>query len=454
MTAHHRRPGLTRRQGPSADEARRRAEAAAAAERRSADRFARLHSVTSALSAAVTPDEVATAITVRGAALPGACGCAVGLLSDGASELHVFAARGSAGVPQPPLSLGAPLALAVAARERRAIFVRDEASQELLWDGRGERKGRPVAVAAMPLEGGAVLGSVAIGFTHPPLLDEEERVFMQAFSHACGQALERARLYEAERQARVEAQQAEETAWRAAEVQERLAGVVGHDLRTPLAAIRMSTELLMRRGGLPADETRMLVRIASSAARMAGIIRDLLDFTRARSEGGIPVHPRPSDLAELARLAVVELQSAHPGRDVLLDLPASAPVRADPDRLAQAISNLVGNALQHGPRDARVTVSVRGAADAVELCVHNDGPPIRPDLLEVIFEPFRQGCPGGEAGSVGLGLFIVREVMRAHGGSVEVRSSASEGTAFTIRLPAAHAGVAPEKRIERRARAG
>jgi signal transduction histidine kinase len=436
LTAHHRRPGLSPSRGADADEARRRAEAAAAAERRSADRFARLHSVSSALSAAVTPAEVAAAITVRGAELPGACGCAVGLLRDGASELLVFAARGSAGMRQPALPLCSPLAIATAARERRAVFVFDDASRDLLWDGRAAPAGSPVAVAAMPLEGRAVLGALAIGFTEPPLLDEEERAFMQAFSHACGQALERARLYEAERQARLEAQHAEETARRAAEVQERLVGVVGHDLRTPLAAIRMSTELLMRRRDLPAEQARVLARIASSAARMAGIIRDLLDFTRVRCEGGIPIHSRRSDLSELARQAVGELQSAYPGRDMILDLPESAPVVADPDRLAQAISNLVANALQHGPRDACVTVAVRGASDAVELRVHNEGPPIRPDLQQVIFEPFRQGYPGGEAGSVGLGLFIVREVMRAHGGSVEVRSTASEGTAFTIRLPA------------------
>ncbi len=451
MNAHHRRPGLSPSEGRSSDEARRRAEATAAAERRSADRFARLHSVTSALSAAVTPAEVAAAITVRGAALPGACGCAVGLLPEGEDELHVFAARGSAGTRQPALPLSSPLALATAARERRAIFVRED-SDDLLWDGRGGREhGRPVTVAAMPLEGGALLGAVAIGFTDPPPPDDDERGFMLAFTHACGQALERARLYEAERHARLEAQLAEETAWRAAEVQERLVGVVGHDLRTPLAAIRMSTELLMRRGTLPADEARVLARIASSAARMARIIRDLLDFTRVRSEGAIPIQPRPCDLAELARHAVAELQSAHPGRDVLLDLPASAPVVADPDRLAQAISNLVGNALQHGPRDALVTVSVGPAAG--ELRVHNEGPPIRPDLLDVIFEPFHQGCSGCEPGSLGLGLFIVREVMRAHEGSVEVRSTAAEGTVFTLRVPApgawdeVPAGVsAPERR--------
>ncbi len=445
MNAHHRRQGLSPSEGRSSEEAWRRAEATAAAERRSADRFARLHSVTSALSAAVTPAEVAAAITVRGAALPGACGCAVGLLPEGEDELEVVAARGSESMRQPALPLDSPSALATAARERRAIFARDEDPDDLLWGGRAGPGHGPVSVAAMPLEGGAVLGAVAIGFTDTPLLDDDERGFMQAFTHACGQALERARLYEAERQARLEAQRAEETARRAAEVQERLVGVVGHDLRTPLAAIRMSTELLMRRGTLPADAARVLGRIASSAARMAGIIRDLLDFTRVRSEGGIPIHPRPCDLAELARHAVAELQSAHPGRDVLLELPASAPVVADPDRLAQAVSNLVGNAFQHGPRDALVTVSVGAAAGAVELRVRNAGPPIRPDLLEVIFEPFKQGCPGCEPGSLGLGLFIVREVMRAHGGSVGVRSTAADGTVFTIRVPspALQEGEAP-----------
>jgi signal transduction histidine kinase len=294
------------------------------------------------------------------------------------------------------------------------------------------------ALAVLPLEAGErVLGAVGVELTEPHAFDDEERAFLQAFAHACGQALERARLYEAEREARLEAQRAEEAARRAVEMEEQLAGIVGHDLRTPLAAITMSAAVLLRRGGLGEDQRRTLARIGASAARMARIIRDLLDFTRVRSEGAIPIHASAADLVQLAERAVAELAAAHPGSEIRLEAPEGALVEADPDRIGQVISNLVGNALQHGPRGGPVSVTVVPDGDAVALRVHNRGPAIAADLLPELFEPFRRGHVGGEGGSLGLGLFIVREVVRAHGGTVEVASSEEEGTTFTVRLPSA-----------------
>jgi signal transduction histidine kinase len=222
------------------------------------------------------------------------------------------------------------------------------------------------------------------------------------------------------------------------ELQERLVGVVGHDLRTPLAAIQMATGLLVRRGGLTEEQTRTLARLGASAARMTTIIRDLLDFTRIRNEGAIPVEPRPIDLREVARGVVAELQEIHPDREIGLEAPDAAPASGDPERLAQVISNLVGNAIQHGPPGAPVRVGVRADARALVVTVHNAGPPIAPELLPDVFEPFRQGLGAAHDanGSVGLGLFIVRELVRAHGGTAEVESTVERGTTFTIRLPA------------------
>ncbi len=420
-------------------------------ERGVAERFAALHAVTAALSAALTPSEVIAAIAARGAALPGARGCAVGVLAE-TGALDVVCRRSGPGrACEAPLAVPVDEAspLALAARERRAILFECACAASPGAAPCGEAPG---ALAALPLEaGGAVLGAVGVELAAPSSLDEEERAFLEAFAHQSAQALERARLYEAERTARLEAQRSAEAARRAVELSGQLVGIVGHDLRTPLAAIRMSAAVLLRRGGLTDEQGRTLARIDGSAARMARIIHDLLDFTRMRNEGRIPVHVQPSDLVALVRRAVAELAAVHPQREIRLAAPDAVAVEADPDRLGQVVTNLVGNALQHSPPEARVTVALDEDARGIALAVHNEGPPIRPELLGELFEPFRRGPRGDEGGSLGLGLFIVREVVRAHGGEVSVRSRAGEGTTFTVRLPpsavcAATRGVpAPER---------
>jgi signal transduction histidine kinase len=233
-------------------------------------------------------------------------------------------------------------------------------------------------------------------------------------------------------QAHLEAEEAR----RAVELQERLVGVVGHDLRTPLAAIQMGIGLLLKRGGLTAEQARTLGRLRASAGRMTGIIRDLLDFTRVRSEGAIPLQPRPLDLADVCRRAVAELQEVHPDRGIAFAAPSAIPLVGDAERLLQVASNLVGNALQHSPPETDVAVRLQETADEAVLEVHNSGAPIPEELLPDLFEPFRQAVRTADAtGSVGLGLFIVRALVRAHGGDVEARSNAAEGTTFTVRLP-------------------
>jgi signal transduction histidine kinase len=408
-----------------------------AADRRVAERFAALHAATAALSAALTSSDVIAAIAQRGAALPGACGCAVGVIA-ATGGLDVVCRRaplGEAGGGTAALPPWSSAPLAVAARERRPIFLAGGGACAVAADAAGCRAPGG-ALAALPLEaGGASLGAVGVELAARAAFDEEERAFLQAFAHQAAQALERARLYEAERTARLEAQRAAEAARRAVELSARLVGIVGHDLRTPLSAIRMSAAVLLRRGGLSEEQSRTLARIDGSAARMGRIIHDLLDFTRMRNEGRIPVQVSPADLVPLVRRAVAELAAVHPSRQIRLVAPDSAPVSADADRLGQVVTNLVGNAIQHSPAQARVSVEIDGDDGAVSLAVHNEGPPIRAEMLAEIFEPYRRG-ESGEGGSLGLGLFIVREVVRAHGGEVTVRSSAGEGTTFTVRLPA------------------
>jgi signal transduction histidine kinase len=223
---------------------------------------------------------------------------------------------------------------------------------------------------------------------------------------------------------------------RADQVQERLVAIVGHDLRTPLSVITMGVGAIRQRGGLGPEQLATLERIARSGQRMQGIIDDLLDFGRSTQGRGIPVVMEDADLAEVCRRAVGELGQLNGGRAIGLSVRGDTRLHGDAARLVQVVSNLVGNALQHG--DGAVQVEVEGSQDQVALSVHNHGAPIPTEELPRLFEPFRQGegpGAGERSGSVGLGLFIVREVVRAHRGEVEVRSDAPAGTTFTVRLP-------------------
>jgi signal transduction histidine kinase len=239
-------------------------------------------------------------------------------------------------------------------------------------------------------------------------------------------------------QARARAERAVEEARAVGQLQEQLMAIVGHDLRTPLSAIRLTASLMSRRGGLPDWHAHQLQRIAVSAERMGRIILDLIDFSRARRGQSLPVEQVSMDLVDVCRRAVLELQETQPERHISFHCDADSTGRGDPDRLVQVVSNLVGNALQHSAGDTPVEVSVGREGDQLVLAVHNDGPPISPEVLPHLFEPFRRGRSDAEGlrrGSSGLGLFIVREIVNAHGGAVDVKSADGEGTTFTVRLP-------------------
>lgn len=240
--------------------------------------------------------------------------------------------------------------------------------------------------------------------------------------------------------ARVRAEAAVEEARRLASLQEQVMAVVGHDLRTPLSAVRLGSAVLLRRGGITDEQRTHLERIAASAARMARMISDLVDFTRVRRGMALPLHKRRVDLADTCREALAELQQVHPDREIALHVDDGATCEGDAHRLSQVVSNLLGNALQHGSPTKPVVLDVRHEDSTLAVSVHNDGA-IAPEVLPFIFEPFRRGRSdqAGDSLSIGLGLFIVREIVTAHGGVVEVESEQRAGTTFTIRLPAAYA---------------
>ncbi len=217
---------------------------------------------------------------------------------------------------------------------------------------------------------------------------------------------------------------------------ERVLSVLGHDLGNPLAAVRGLAALLLRPPGLDADSREIVEQIDLAARRMHEMIDTLIDFSRARFKGGILIRRRPADLGAVAANVIRELEAARPGRTIQLVIDGDTRGEWDAARLAQALSNLIGNALTHGAHDRPVRVEIGDADGAIIIRVRNEGEPIPPEVRATIFEPFRRGQGKEEAHvpGLGLGLYIVREIAQAHGGDVTVEST-REATTFTMRLP-------------------
>lgn len=222
----------------------------------------------------------------------------------------------------------------------------------------------------------------------------------------------------------------------ALELNEMFVGILGHDLRNPLAAILTGTELLKEQLDEAPGPRKTIDRMASAAKRMGALIDQLLDLTRARLAGGVgfAAMRQPVDVADLARRTSEELHAAHPTREVKLDVRGKTAIFGDPGRLLQLFSNLMANALQHGAAATPVTVEIQGEDDGVVAHVRNAGA-IPPAILPNLFDPFRGRQAGERRAGLGLGLFIAQQIAQAHRGEITVESSEATGTIFTVRLP-------------------
>jgi PAS domain S-box-containing protein len=217
--------------------------------------------------------------------------------------------------------------------------------------------------------------------------------------------------------------------------EEKLIGIVSHDLRNPLGTIALAVPLL-ERDDLTASQKKAIGYIQAAASRSERLIADLLDFAQARS-GRFPIHPGPTDIAALVR-AAVENARLHAGpRAVMIDHSGPSVGRWDEGRLTQVIANLVGNAFQHAPTTAliRVRSTIAGATTTIE--VFNEGPAIAVEDQPRLFDPFARGknARTKQGRSVGLGLYIAHQIAVAHGGTIDVKSIEGVGTTFTVRLP-------------------
>ena len=223
---------------------------------------------------------------------------------------------------------------------------------------------------------------------------------------------------------------------------EELMAVVGHDLRNPLDVILMTAELL-HSDTHPSDVRKCGERLRRSGNRMRQIIDELLDMTRARLGGGIPIEPRPADLLQIAKSVMAEMEAAHPGRRLELQAQGEFAGTWDAPRLEQVLSNLLGNAMRHGSPDAPIRVTLKNLGVHVVLCVHNAGH-IPAELLPHVFEPFQSTRESrARAGGLGLGLYIVQQIVLSHGGRVDLESAPEEGTTFHVHLPRLSSASSP-----------
>jgi signal transduction histidine kinase len=225
------------------------------------------------------------------------------------------------------------------------------------------------------------------------------------------------------------------------ETQNVFLAILGHDVRNPLGAIGMGAQVLLLDTALPTKYQNVATRIASSAKRVNEIVNDLIDFSTSNLGGGMPIKPAPMDFGPECTHIVEEIRAFHPERQVKLELAGDLNVTWDRVRINQALSNLVANATQHGATDQPVWVSVQGGDD-ITLSIQNMGAPMEPSHLRTLFDPAKRiavrsasARAGDDGDHLGLGLYITRDIVGAHGGAITVSSTLAEGTTFTVTLP-------------------
>ena len=309
-----------------------------------------------------------------------------------------------------------------------------------------------VSYLAVPVvsRSGEVLGGLSFGHSDSGRFTAQHERMVSALAAHAATAIDNAHLYRATRTAERKQRRLVDELTETVRLNEMLARVLAHDLRNPLSSIVSSAELaLIQRDHGNSDKLEQpLRRIITSGARMSRMVEQLLDFARMRAGAGLQLSAKPLNLRDLLERIVEELESIH--ADVTFELEGASEARGswDEDRLSQAFSNLLGNAVQHGIRQHGVRIRLDDSdPKTVSVAIHNRGS-IPIDALGDLFKPLTlRERPGEGQSGLGLGLFITREIARAHGGSVKVQSTEESGTWFTVQLPreplAARGGASP-----------
>lgn len=221
------------------------------------------------------------------------------------------------------------------------------------------------------------------------------------------------------------------------ESKDRFLAILGHDLRTPIGAMVMSTKFMLDTGELSDTQRMLMTRMEATARRMNRLVADLLEFTRTRFGDAIPIEAVDMDVARMVEDVVSEVRASYPASTIQVRSSGELKGHWDCERLTQALTNLVSNAVQHGSEGTPVQIEARGSDKQVVISIRNQGSPMTGEQIDHVFERMKAfGAPEGhDRRHLGLGLYIVDKIVRAHHGSIAVESSAETGTMFTIHLP-------------------
>jgi len=216
-------------------------------------------------------------------------------------------------------------------------------------------------------------------------------------------------------------------------------GILGHDLRTPLGAISGTAQLISW-AKFPDRNAEFANQILVCTGRMSHMITDLIELTRVQLGGGISINPIEADMQQICSQVLAEMKAIYPERVFQLDSDGELLGKWDNAKMSQVLSNLLGNAVQHGKSDSAIMLKAKKVKNSVELQVHNKGSAISAKLIPILFDRFIQGKSGliadeRQSTSLGLGLYIAKEIIVAHGGTINVTSSDTEGTTFTACIP-------------------
>jgi signal transduction histidine kinase/ActR/RegA family two-component response regulator len=403
-----------------------------------AARTSRLHTLSSALSEAVTVDAVARAVITHGRIVAGAtAGEVMMLVEDGAQFETLYGeSTGLHNVEPRRTAVEDGLCAADAVRTRRPVFVKSLTEwQDRYWRSASiAADGGYESSSTMPLlVEGVPIGVLAFHFTVPVNFDDDYQALLTSVAQHCAQALDRARLYESTQRARADAELANR-------IKDDFVSVVSHELRTPLSAI-LGWASMLQRGTLSSEKTsRALQSIADNASRQARLIEELLDFSRVAS-GRTSLHLERVDMRELIRNVVESMVPTAAARGVELRHSPAPPVDVEGDirRLEQVFFNIIDNALKFTPKGGRVSLDVRIVDGHVEVQVSDTGAGIDAEFLPRVFDRFRQAdsTTSRAHGGLGLGLSIAKQLVEAHKGTISVESAGTgQGATFTVRLPA------------------
>ncbi|MEP6654968.1 MAG: GAF domain-containing protein, partial [Myxococcales bacterium] len=370
----------------------------------------------------------------------------------GAELLYTMAGAPAEAFARFGLPRNAPLfnaSVTAGGREGEGVIRLDDVTKDPRYGQWGAApKARPgqlpiTSYLAAPLTSrdGTVMGALVFGHSQPGRFSPHHERMLKTLAITAAVSLENANLFSATREADEKHRRSIADLTETVRMNELFAGVLAHDLRNPLASIMTAAQVTLAR---TADErlTKPMNRILKSGDRMLRMIEQLLDFTRIRVGNGMPINPRELDLVPLLRQVADELKAGAAEASITIRGTGDTNGAWDSDRLAQVFSNLLGNALHHGRPDpdgaspVRVDVQVDGRdRDSIQVLVHNAGT-IPAGTGSNLFEPFgSRERPAERTRGLGLGLFITREIVRAHGGSVRVESSENEGTTFSVSLP-------------------